>query len=61
MECEHCKDPIYKFQKSVARTNREGKKIIYHEGCYKILLDEVVDKAKNNVPDVEVKYENERA
>ena len=49
MKCAYCKDPIYKFQKHETITDREGKKRHFHEGCYKIILDEITDKVRSDL------------
>ena len=48
MKCESCRDKIWIWQKRRTRINRDGKKKEYHEGCYEILLDEIVAKVKSN-------------
>ena len=39
MICEHCKDPILKFQKRIVISG--DKETPFHEGCYEIVIDEL--------------------
>jgi len=48
MKCSYCNDPIYNFQKHKIRPDKEGKKRYYHEGCYEIILDEIIDRVKKS-------------
>ena len=51
MKCEHCKDPIYNFQKRISILGGEDKKIQFHEGCYEIVIDILRKNAtKSNKP-----------
>lgn len=56
MKCGYCEDPILKFQEYKTRMDREGNEIKYHEGCYKIILDNIAEKVKENRGKDKMKY-----
>lgn len=39
MKCQHCKDPILKFQKRIVISG--DKETAFHEGCYEIVIDKL--------------------
>ena len=49
MKCPYCKDKILKSQKTKTRVNREGPNKIYHEGCFELMLAELIESVRKNL------------
>ena len=47
MKCPYCKHPIFQFQETRARIDKETEEEkIYHKHCFEMLLNELIEKMR---------------